>query len=74
MSSSISKDDISIQQIHNEREAKVLLIFLSQVDSLQNSDVFNFDNHLDEVVKVNIFGDFLGKCWSKYQTLAISYM
>ena len=59
MLSDISKEDISIPQIHTELEAKVLQIFVSKIDALQNFNVFSFNNHLDEVVKGNIF--FLGK-------------
>ena len=53
MSNGISEGDISIPQIHIEHEAEVLQILLSQVDPLQNSDVFGIDIYLDAVVKVN---------------------
>ena len=55
MLSGISKDDISIPQIQTEHKAKVLQIFVSKIDALQNFNVFGFNNHLDEFVKGNIF-------------------
>ena len=60
MSNGISEDDISIPQIHNEHEAELMQILLSQVDPLQNSDVFSIDIYLDAVVKVNDFLHLLG--------------
>ena len=55
MSNGISEGNFSIPQIHIEHEAKVLQILLSQVDPLQNSDVFGMDIYLDAAVKVNNF-------------------
>ena len=43
MSNGIWEDDISIPQIHIEHDAEVFQIILSQVDPLQNSDVFGID-------------------------------
>ena len=63
MSNGISGDDTSIPQIHTEHEAEVLQILLSQVDPLQNSDVFSIDIYVD-VVKVNDFLHVLGTSWS----------
>ena len=60
MSNGISGEDTSIPQIHTEHEAEVLQILLSQVDPLQNSDVFSIDIYVD-VVKVNDFLHALGK-------------
>ena len=55
MSNGILEDNFSIPQIHIEHEAKVLQILLSQVDPLQNSDVFGMDIYLDAAVKVKNF-------------------
>ena len=55
MSNGIWEDNFSIPKIHIEHEAKVLQILLSQVDPLQNSDVFGMDIYLDAAVKVKNF-------------------
>ena len=60
MSNGISEDDIGIPQIHIEHETEVLQILLSQVDPLQNSEVFGIDIYLDAVVKANDFLHLLG--------------